>query len=82
MYEFTPPDAGTFWYHPHVNSLEQLGKGLVGAFIVEESEAEQAELGFDQDIPLILKNWHLDDQGQWLPLSTPRQVARMEPRTN
>src|SRR5262249_51364608 len=24
-YEFTPPDAGTFWYHPHANSLQQLG---------------------------------------------------------
>lgn len=77
IYEFTPPDAGTFWYHPHVNSLEQLGKGLVGAFIVEEADTEQAELGFEQDIPLILKNWHLDDQGQWLALSTPRQAARM-----
>jgi FtsP/CotA-like multicopper oxidase with cupredoxin domain len=27
-YEFTPPDAGTFWYHPHANSLQQLGRGL------------------------------------------------------
>src|SRR5712691_1872949 len=24
-YEFTPPDAGTFWYHPHADSLQQLG---------------------------------------------------------
>ena len=23
-YEFTPSDAGTFWYHPHANSLEQI----------------------------------------------------------
>jgi FtsP/CotA-like multicopper oxidase with cupredoxin domain len=22
VYEFTPPDAGTFWYHPHANSRE------------------------------------------------------------
>ncbi|MEP6566160.1 MAG: multicopper oxidase domain-containing protein, partial [Mesorhizobium sp.] len=21
VYEFTPPDAGTFWYHPHADSL-------------------------------------------------------------
>lgn len=38
VYEFTPPDAGTFWYHPHTNSLEQLGRGLAGALIVEEGE--------------------------------------------
>ncbi len=28
VYEFTPPDAGTFWYHPHMNSTEQLGRGF------------------------------------------------------
>ena len=26
-YRFTPPDAGTFWYHPHANETEQLDKG-------------------------------------------------------
>ena len=35
VYEFTPPDAGAFWYHSHANSLEQLGRGLAGALIVE-----------------------------------------------
>jgi FtsP/CotA-like multicopper oxidase with cupredoxin domain len=38
VYEFTPPDAGTFWYHPHADSLEQLGRGLAGALVVEERE--------------------------------------------
>ena len=27
-YRFTPPDAGTFWYHPHHNETEQLEKAL------------------------------------------------------
>ena len=27
-YAFTPPDAGTFWYHPHCNTLTQMGHGL------------------------------------------------------
>jgi FtsP/CotA-like multicopper oxidase with cupredoxin domain len=27
-YELTPPDAGTFWYHPHADTLQQLGRGL------------------------------------------------------
>jgi len=35
-YEFTVPDAGTFWYHPHVNTSEQTARGLSGIFIVEE----------------------------------------------
>jgi FtsP/CotA-like multicopper oxidase with cupredoxin domain len=33
-YRFTPPDAGTFWYHPHLNETQQLEKGLYGALIV------------------------------------------------
>jgi FtsP/CotA-like multicopper oxidase with cupredoxin domain len=23
VYEFTPPDAGTFWYHPHADTLQR-----------------------------------------------------------
>jgi FtsP/CotA-like multicopper oxidase with cupredoxin domain len=37
-YAFTPPDAGTFWYHSHDDSLVQMGRGLAGALIVEERE--------------------------------------------
>jgi FtsP/CotA-like multicopper oxidase with cupredoxin domain len=34
-YDFTVPDAGLFWYHPHVNSAAQVGDGLYGALLVE-----------------------------------------------
>ena len=73
VYEFTPPDAGTFWYHPHMNSTEQLGRGLVGALIVEETVRPD----FDIDDVLILKHWHLDKKGGWKTLSRPRYAARM-----
>jgi FtsP/CotA-like multicopper oxidase with cupredoxin domain len=33
-YRFVVPDAGTFWYHSHVNETEQLERGLYGALIV------------------------------------------------
>ncbi|MBZ0122197.1 MAG: multicopper oxidase family protein [Sandaracinaceae bacterium] len=36
-YEFTVPDAGTFWYHPHVRSDEQVERGLYGTFVVRGS---------------------------------------------
>lgn len=36
-YEFVVPDAGTFWYHPHVRSDEQVERGLYGALIVRGS---------------------------------------------
>lgn len=38
QYEFALPDAGTFWYHPHVATYEQIGRGLFGTIVVEERE--------------------------------------------
>ena len=38
VYDFVCPDAGTFWYHPHIHSIRQLGMGMVGVLIVEEPE--------------------------------------------
>ena len=59
-YEFTPPDAGTFWYHPHANSLEQIGHGLAGLLIVEENEP----LAVDRDLAWLLQDWRLTDAGE------------------
>lgn len=59
-YEFTPPDAGTFWYHPHADSLQQLGRGLAGALIVEEAEP----LTFDRDLLWVLSDWRLTSGAQ------------------
>jgi FtsP/CotA-like multicopper oxidase with cupredoxin domain len=62
-YEFTPPDAGTFWYHPHADTLQQLGRGLAGAFIVEEREP----IVVDHDLLWFIEDWRLDDGGQIAP---------------
>ncbi len=35
-YEFVVPDAGTFWYHPHVRANEQVEKGLYGPIVVRD----------------------------------------------
>ena len=59
-YRYTPPDAGTFWYHPHERSFEQVPRGLAGALIVEEQEPPQA----DQDIVLLISDWRLGTDGQ------------------
>lgn len=37
-YDFNLPDAGTYWYHSHLNGPEQVARGLSGALIVEEPE--------------------------------------------
>src|SRR5690606_22540397 len=68
LYDFVCPDAGTFWYHPHMNSVEQLGKGLTGALIVEEREPP----AFDAEVILQLRDWRLAEDGSWLALSIPR----------
>jgi FtsP/CotA-like multicopper oxidase with cupredoxin domain len=38
VYEFAPKDAGTFWFHPHIRSSEQVERGLFGVLIVEEPD--------------------------------------------
>lgn len=73
LYEFTCPDAGTFWYHPHVNSVAQLGRGLVGLLIVEEEQA----VSFHQDLSLVLKDWHLNADGSFAPFTSHRAAARV-----
>lgn len=57
-YAFTPPDAGTFWYHPHQRSFEQVGRGLYGPLIVEEDNP----LPVDRDIVWMLDDWRIDDR--------------------
>ena len=71
-YEFTPPDAGTFFFHPHCDTVNQLGRGLVGVLIVEGDETRP----FDTDIPLVLKDWRVDEGGTFLPMSTDKGAAR------
>jgi FtsP/CotA-like multicopper oxidase with cupredoxin domain len=55
VYEFDVPDAGTYWYHPHTQSAEQVGRGLSGAFIVEE----RAPIRVDRDVVWVLSDWRL-----------------------
>ena len=51
-YELTPPDAGTYWFHPHVGM--QLDRGLYGALIVE---ARDETLDYDREAVLVLDDW-------------------------
>ena len=71
-YRFPLHDAGSFWYHPHAASSEQLGRGLVGPLIVDERESS----GFRHERTLSLKSWHVDKQGAFTAFSVPREAAR------
>jgi FtsP/CotA-like multicopper oxidase with cupredoxin domain len=55
---FTPKDAGTFWIGPLLQSARFRELGLVGMLIVEEADDLRVE-----DVPLLIKDWALDDNG-------------------
>jgi len=59
-YEFTVPDSGTFWYHPHQNSFEQVPRGLYGALIVEEEKP----IRVDREVVWVLSDVKLAADGQ------------------
>jgi FtsP/CotA-like multicopper oxidase with cupredoxin domain len=70
IYEFTPPDAGTFLIRPLVvgGSSEPSGRGIAGMLIVEEPFPPAVE----QDLALLLQDWRLDEAGALQPFG---QVA-------
>jgi len=59
-YEFPLKDAGTYWYHSHNQSTEQVARGLYGVVVVEETNAPDV----DHDIVVILDDWRLSDEAQ------------------
>ncbi|MGB7320989.1 MAG: multicopper oxidase family protein [Albidovulum sp.] len=60
LYEFDALDAGTFWYHPHQRSSEQVGRGLYGPLIVEEANP----IRVDRDLTWMLDDWRMTGDGQ------------------
>lgn len=52
-YEFTASIPGTYWYHSHQDSVNQIDKGLYGTLIVEGKDEEKV----DKDYTLVLDEW-------------------------
>ncbi|MGO4565072.1 multicopper oxidase family protein [Rhizobium sp. 2YAF20] len=71
-YAFTPPDAGTFWYHPHCNTLIQMGHGMTGVIVVENPKDPK----FDSEIVINLRDWRLGGDGQFIAQFRPRDTAK------
>ncbi len=57
-YDFVVPDAGTYWYHAHNRSYEQVARGLRGALIVEEVDGPD----IDREEVIVLEDWLLDPE--------------------
>ena len=56
LYEFIVPDAGTYWYHPHLGGSGQVGRGVYAPLIIEEPEPPAV----DRDVVWMLGDWRLD----------------------
>jgi FtsP/CotA-like multicopper oxidase with cupredoxin domain len=69
VYEFTAPGPGTYWYHPHANSAEQIARGLYGLLIVDPPGATPA--AWDREVPLVI--------GEFLSAMSPFQSGGMGP---
>ncbi|MEO0915494.1 MAG: multicopper oxidase family protein [Pseudomonadota bacterium] len=61
-YRFVAPDAGTFWYHSHSRSWEQVARGLYGPLIVEEATPPDV----DADIVVIVDDWRLGEDAAFI----------------
>lgn len=55
-YGFVPPDTGTFFFHPHCNSAEQIGRGLTGILIVDGDTTAP----YAADEIVFLRDWLID----------------------
>lgn len=56
-YEFEANVPGTYWYHSHQDSVNQLDRGLYGALIVEDTKEK-----YDKDYTLMLDEWVTDKE--------------------
>ena len=54
VYTFEDLEAGTFWYHCHVDGSHHIDFGMYGAFIVEERDPD---IKFDRDYTIMLDEW-------------------------
>ncbi len=59
VYEFVPKDAGTFWFHPHLRSSEQVERGLFGVLVVDEPTPPP----YTRDVVWVLDDWRLGKDG-------------------
>ncbi|WP_126426969.1 multicopper oxidase family protein [Brevibacillus marinus] len=56
-YQFQADVPGTYWYHSHQDSVNQVDKGLYGSIVVEPTESQPV----DKDYTIVLDEWMADD---------------------
>ncbi len=62
-YRFKVPDAGSYWYHPHLNTAVQVEKGLYGPIVVFDPK----DPTYDAERFLLLDDIRLEKNGTISP---------------
>lgn len=62
VYRFIAKDAGTYWYHSHVNSVQEVGAGLFGGIVVMPRQAETPKP--NRDYTVMLHEWSTSSDSQ------------------
>ncbi|WP_299629133.1 multicopper oxidase family protein [uncultured Tateyamaria sp.] len=82
-YDFVVPDPGTYWYHSHNRSTEQVARGLAGPLIVEDREPWLGQSGAaTRELVLVLDDWLLNGdativEDRWDDLHAASHAGRM-----
>jgi len=71
VYEFTPRDAGTFWFHPHVRASEQVERGLYGVLVVEDAQPPP----YSRELVWVVDDWLLKDGAIYPEFNTRHDLA-------
>ncbi|WP_300297392.1 multicopper oxidase family protein [Ferrovibrio sp.] len=72
-YSFAPPDPGTFFFHPHCNTVEALGRGLAGVLVVDDPRDQGL---FDVEHVIALKDWRVQHDGGFEDFLTDAGAAK------
>ncbi|MEU8618696.1 multicopper oxidase family protein [Streptomyces sp. NPDC048623] len=75
-YRFRVKERGTFWYHSHQSSSEQVQRGLFGPMVIDPAEQTRPA---DQDVTVQAHSWDTA-QGPTLALGTSDTLDRRTAR--
>lgn len=73
LYSFAPPDPGTYFFHPHCDTIQALSRGLAGVLVVEDPRNKDL---FDIDQVVALKDWRVLPSGAFDSFTMEADAAR------
>ncbi len=58
-YEFTANHAGTYMYHSHFSSIQQIDKGLYGLLVIDR---QNDSLKHDREYSMLFGGWNIPNK--------------------